>query len=89
MNEHAIPGRERMQLIRARERLGLFQHELARKIGASPVTVSRVETGVRHPSLALMQRWAKALGPDVSLDIFWVSYAKPRKRRARSPEPAA
>ena len=89
MNEHAIPGQERVLLIQAREHLGWRQKDLAEKIGTNAGTISRVESGVREPGLALMQRWAKALGPGVSLDIFRTPYAALRKPRGRSRERAA
>ena len=78
-----------MLLIQAREHRGWMQKDLAKKIGTNPGTISRVESGVREPSLALMQRWAKALGPGVTLDIFWTPYAKLRKPRGRPAQRAA
>ena len=83
--------KERIQLIRARERLGLTRPQLAKKIGASRASVFRIETGVGHPSLALMQRWIKALGAGVSLDLFRASgvRARPSRRAQPSPDTAA
>ena len=85
------PGapKERTQLIRARERLGLTRPQLAKKIGASRANVYRVEIGVSHPSLALMQRWTKALGPGVSMELFWAPSAKARPSRRAQPSPDA
>jgi DNA-binding XRE family transcriptional regulator len=57
-------------LVRARRHLGLSRAELAKQIGVRRETVFSVETGLRDPSLAVMTRWAEALGPGVTLDIF-------------------
>ena len=78
-----------MLLIQAREHRGWMQKDLAGRIGTNAGTISRVESGVREPSLALMQRWAKALGPGVTLDIFCSPYAKLRKPRGRTARRAA
>ena len=61
---------ERAKLIWARERLGLTRAELAEKIGLTRHYVFVVETGARNPSLDVMTRWADALGPRVTLDLF-------------------
>ena len=44
-----------------RQRRNLTQGELAAKVGVHLVTISRIETGVRQPSMNLLQRLAKAL----------------------------
>ena len=48
-------------LRRARMRRKLTQVQLAEKVGVHEMTVSRLERGERQPSLALLQRLAKAL----------------------------
>jgi transcriptional regulator with XRE-family HTH domain len=55
-------------LIDARDRAGLSQKELAEKIGIRRDSLLMVESGQRHPSFALMVRWAQALG--VSLEVW-------------------
>ena len=69
---------QRFQLIRARERLGLNVPELAKKLGVAKPTVYRIEAGISHPSLALMQKWVAELGPGASMELFWTKSAKPR-----------
>lgn len=48
-------------LKKARERRKLTQAALAEKVGVHQVTIARLETGARRPSMALLQRLAKAL----------------------------
>jgi len=53
-------------LKRARARRKLTQVELAKRVGVDEMTISRIERDVRRPSMALLQRLAKALGVPVS-----------------------
>jgi transcriptional regulator with XRE-family HTH domain len=75
----------RTELINARERLGLTRRQLAEAIGSSRPNIFRIEIGERHPSLALMQRWAAALG-GVPMELFrappGVARARPSRRAA-------
>ena len=48
-------------LKKARERRKLTQAALAKKVGVHQVTIARLETGKRRPSMDLLQRLAKAL----------------------------
>ncbi len=48
-------------LKKARGRRKLTQAALAEKVGAHQVTIARLESGTRRPSMALLQRLAKAL----------------------------
>jgi len=48
-------------LKKARERRKLTQVALAKKVGVHQVTIARIETGERRPSMDLLQRLAKAL----------------------------
>jgi transcriptional regulator with XRE-family HTH domain len=50
------------RLQRARRRRGLSQAALGRKMGAHVMTISRMERGERQPSMAMLQKLAKALG---------------------------
>jgi transcriptional regulator with XRE-family HTH domain len=43
-------------LKRYREAQGLNQEELAQKLGTTAATVSRIEAGIRYPSVKLMRR---------------------------------
>jgi transcriptional regulator with XRE-family HTH domain len=62
---------ERTALIRARENLGLDRDQFAEMMGFNSIYVYKVETGRQDPSLAVMLRWIKALGPGATLDLFW------------------
>jgi transcriptional regulator with XRE-family HTH domain len=56
-----------MRLARARKRRkpkGWTQAQLAKKVGVHKITISRLERGDRQPSMALLQRLARALGVD-------------------------
>lgn len=46
----------------ARERRAMTQAALAAKVGVHQVTIARIETGARNPSMPLLQKIAKALG---------------------------
>lgn len=59
----------RIALIRRREELQMSRPELAGRINVCRHYVFSIETGNRNPSLALMQRWARALG-GAPLEIF-------------------
>jgi len=50
----------------ARERKRMTQAALAKKVGVHQVTIARVETGTRRPSMDLLQRLAKTLKTKVS-----------------------
>ena len=50
----------------ARERRSMTQAALAKKVGVHQVTIARVETGTRRPSMDLLQRLGKALKVKVS-----------------------
>jgi transcriptional regulator with XRE-family HTH domain len=53
-------------LKKARHRRKLTQAALAKKVGVHTVTIARLESGARNPSMALLQRLAKALGVPVT-----------------------
>lgn len=48
-------------LKKIREKRGLTQTALADKVGVHQVTIARIETGERNPSMDLLQRLAKTL----------------------------
>ncbi len=50
-----------MRLKQIREKRGWTQERLAEKVGVSRVTIARIETANRKPSLELLERLAKAL----------------------------
>jgi putative transcriptional regulator len=49
----------------ARKRRKLTQQQLAEKVGTSRVTIARLETGSRQPSMAVALRIAGELGKSV------------------------
>lgn len=72
-----LAPRKRTHLIKARERLGWTGAELADRLGVYRSTIYRIEAGVRHPSLALVQKWVSAL-PGATMEMFWAPTAKAR-----------
>jgi len=44
-----------------RDKRGMTQGQLAKKVGVHLVTISRIETGARQPSMDLLHRLAKVL----------------------------
>ena len=53
-----------------RQRLGLTQKEIAKKIRISPMGLSHFETGTRYPNLHWLETWANALGAEVEIKII-------------------
>ncbi len=59
-----------MQLVEARQKAGLTQVELARRLGISQAQVARIEKrGYDAYTLSSLRRYVKALGEGFSLDI--------------------
>ena len=56
------------QLIEARAKAGLSQHDLAERMGTSQPTVARLEGG-HKPSLKTLERYANALGMEVDIRL--------------------
>lgn len=54
-------------LITAREKAGLSQAEVARRMGVPQPAVVRLETGTHSPTLSTLARYAKAIGVDVQV----------------------
>ena len=50
------------ELIAARMRAGLTQHQLAERMGTTQSAVARLEGGKRSPSMSTVQRYAQAAG---------------------------
>ena len=59
-----------MYLLAAREYTGLTQMELAKKTGISQADISRLENGLRNPSIALLQRIADALNMSLRIEMI-------------------
>ena len=64
-----------------RDRRGLSLRVLADKAGVSYVTIARIEGGALSPTVAMLDKLAKALDVDVR-DFF-----PPRERPRRKPSP--
>ena len=54
----------------ARIRAGLTQAELSQKSGISQADISRLETGNRNPSLALLKRLANAMNSTLRIEFI-------------------
>jgi transcriptional regulator with XRE-family HTH domain len=52
-----------------RERLGLSQADLSRRIPCAGGLISRAERGLHAPTLPILRRWASVLGMDLGLLI--------------------
>ena len=59
-----------MALIKARKEAGLTQRKLAEKTGISQADISRLENGVRNPSIALLNRLAVALDATLKIELI-------------------
>lgn len=58
----------------ARERAGLSQAELARRLGTRQPVVARWEAGARTPSFDTVVRAVRACGLDLSFDLYTYDY---------------
>lgn len=56
-------------LANARKAFGLTHAELAAKLGIGATHMKRIERGYGVPTLALLQRWAKAVGCEVEICV--------------------
>lgn len=71
-----------MLLRQWRERRGLSVRGLAAKAGVSYVTIVRIETGRLSPTVAMLEKLARALGVTLR-DLFPVERRPGRGRRRR------
>ena len=61
------------QLLRARSRAGLTQDAVAQRMGTTKSAISRLERAGKHaPSLAMLQRYAKAVGCELRIQLVKV-----------------
>jgi transcriptional regulator with XRE-family HTH domain len=67
---HTWSVRPRDLLRNARLRAGLNQTELAARSGVAQAQISRYESGIREPSLAVVQQLVQACGLALSLQLF-------------------
>ncbi|BBZ51113.1 helix-turn-helix transcriptional regulator [Mycobacterium heidelbergense] len=54
---------------RARESAGLTQTELARRMGTTQSAIAAIEAGARTPTVALLERLARACGGRLTIRI--------------------
>lgn len=59
-----------LAIISARNNAGMTQNELAKKSGISQADISRLETGNRNPSIALLQRLAQAMNTVLRIEFM-------------------
>lgn len=57
-------------IVDARTAMNMTQKELAEKTGINQADISKIERGIRNPSIALLQRLAE--GMDMTLQISFV-----------------
>lgn len=62
-------------LVRARERAGLPQADLARRLKFSVAEIAHIEAGHVVPSLRTMDRWSQAVGGRLVMSIVQSSSA--------------
>jgi len=53
----------------ARKRSGKTQAEVARAMGTTQPAIARAEAGYRMPTLGFIDRWARATGAPISLEL--------------------
>ena len=62
---------ERTDLKRIRELHGMTIKQFAKELGVTRQYIYKVESGERAPSHALMLRWIKLLGPELTSAAFF------------------
>jgi len=72
------------QMLKARARAGLSQAQVAQKMGTKAPAVTRLESsltsGSHSPSLATIQRYARAVGCELKVKLVSSRDVKPNKR---------
>ena len=73
------------EVLKARAETGLTQAEVAERVGTTQSAIARLESGaLKHsPSIATLQKYAKALGYSVQVKFIKVGgTSRPRRARA-------
>src|SRR3954463_10478698 len=70
-------------LTAARRKAGLSQREVAERMGTTQSAVSRVESGSAVPSIDFLDRYARALGTPLTLELGAAPRLPERSERAR------
>jgi ribosome-binding protein aMBF1 (putative translation factor) len=73
------------QLIAARSRAGLTQADVAKRMGTTQSVVARLESGRQRPSLDSLERYAKATGSQLRVELIATGKgaAKVESRKAK------
>jgi len=71
-------------VIEARNRAGLTQEELARRMGTTQPVVARLESGRVRPSMRTLERLAEATGSRLLISFGARDAKRPQRRVARS-----
>ena len=73
------------EILKARLATGLTQSEVADRCGTTQSAIARLESGARRhsPSIATLQRYAKALGYSVELKLVKKARAEGQTSRGR------
>jgi ribosome-binding protein aMBF1 (putative translation factor) len=58
-----------LALIRAREKAGLTQAEVARRMGTTQSVVARIESAQNPPNLKTLERYAEAVGRRIEVKL--------------------
>jgi len=69
-------------LIRARLAANLSQQQVAKRMGTSQSTVARLESASSRPSLTTLERFAKATGTKVRVELIPVVRATKKATKA-------
>jgi transcriptional regulator with XRE-family HTH domain len=65
----------------SRVEAGLTQTDLAKVLGLTGSTVSRIEAGLRDPSFPTLRKWIEALGRHGGTDLFGIDQGAGRRHR--------
>lgn len=59
-----------IELLKAREKVGMTQKELAKKTGVHQANISKIERGLANPSLSLLNRLASGMGMKMHVKFY-------------------
>ncbi len=59
-----------IELLKARENVGMTQKELAKKTGVHQANISKIERGLANPSLSLLNRLASGMGMKMHVKFY-------------------
>jgi len=62
-----------LALIKAREKAGMTQAQVARRMGTTQSVVARIESGQNPPNLKTLQRFAEAVGRRIQVKLVDVA----------------